>query len=46
MIKLLVGLVLGFAIGTFGVDHTVDLMKDGLDKTRDAIHTATEKVDK
>jgi len=46
MIKLLVGLVLGFAIGTFGVDHTVDLMKDGLDITRDAIHTATEKVDK
>ena len=46
MIKLLVGLVLGFAIGTWGIDYTVDLMKDGLDKTRDAIHTATEKVEK
>ena len=44
MLKLLVGIVLGFAIGTYGVDHTVDLLKDGLDSTRDVIHEATEKA--
>lgn len=44
MLKFIVGLALGFAVASYGVDKTVDLMKDGLDKSRDAIHTATEKV--
>lgn len=44
MIRLVIGLVIGFLIGTYGIDTTVDLMKDGLDKTREAVHSATEKV--